>query len=275
VTEASASARNGGFALIIVLWTLVLIAFLVAQLAGTGHREILIAQNITSNAVAEAAADGAINRAIFLLLSSDPEHRWAFDGNRHDFEIGHCRVAVRLFDEAAKINPNLAAPDLLEKLLLVTGSAPDAARRIAAAIGAWVGADRAARSPAALIAEYRDAGRDYAPPSEPLESLGELRRVIGVTPAVFAAIRPHLSLFAPPVPDLAHADPVVRAAMQALSQRETDAPPRAAPSGPVTVRIEARAGGAPCARNVRAAVVRITPGSASYSVLAWGSDPAD
>ena len=64
----------------------------------------------------------------------------------------------------------------------------------------------------ATIAEYRGAGLDYGPPLEPLETLGELRRVLGMTPATFAAIRPHLSLFAPTIPSPVNADPVVAAA---------------------------------------------------------------
>ena len=47
-----------GFALIIVQWTLVLIAFIVTHLTATGRTEIRIATNIVANAVAQAAADG-------------------------------------------------------------------------------------------------------------------------------------------------------------------------------------------------------------------------
>jgi general secretion pathway protein K len=52
--------RNGGFALIIVLWTLVLIDFIVAHLTPSGRTEIRIANNLVANAVAQAAGDGAI-----------------------------------------------------------------------------------------------------------------------------------------------------------------------------------------------------------------------
>ena len=57
--------RNSGFALIIVLWTLVLIAFVVAHLTAAGRTEIRIARNLVTNAVTQAAADGAIFEAIF------------------------------------------------------------------------------------------------------------------------------------------------------------------------------------------------------------------
>jgi general secretion pathway protein K len=74
-----------------------------------------------------------------------------------------------------------------------------------------------ARPPSVLLAEYRAAGRDYGSPAAPLETLDELGRVIGMTPAVIAAIRPHLTLFGPPQPSATTADPIVSAALAATS----------------------------------------------------------
>ena len=67
--------RSGGFALIIVLWTLVLIAFIFAQLTASGRTEIRIAGNLVANAQAEAALDGAVFQTIFNLSDTSPERR--------------------------------------------------------------------------------------------------------------------------------------------------------------------------------------------------------
>src|SRR5271165_7502665 len=88
--------QDVGFALIIVLWTLVLIAFIVAHLTATGRTEIRIAGNLVANAVAQAAADGAVFAAIFNLSDPQPEQRWPVDGNARELVIGHSRVLVRL-----------------------------------------------------------------------------------------------------------------------------------------------------------------------------------
>ena len=101
--------RNGGFALLIVLWTLALIAFLVLHLTASGRTEIRIADNLVDNAVAAAAADGAISQAIFNQSNPKPEQRWPLDGTAHQLTIGNSRVVVRLEDEASRINPNLAS----------------------------------------------------------------------------------------------------------------------------------------------------------------------
>jgi len=262
--------RNGGFALILVLWTLALIAFITAHLVSTGRVEIRIAGNIAANAVAEAAVDGAVYQAVFNLMNPQAETRWALDGTAREFVIADCRVTVELHDETARINPNLAAPALLEALLRVTGSDAAGARRLAASIGEWVGAAATDAANDAIAAQYRAAGLDYAPPGEPLESLDEMRRILGITPEIFAAIRPHLSLFAPAEPTLADADPVVAAAMTEIGAvRPGTAPAR---SDVLTAHLAAVAQCPRKARAVRDVVVRIVPASQSYAVLAWRSD---
>src|ERR1700724_1989287 len=123
--------RDDGFALIIVLWTLVLIAFIVAHVTANGRTEIPIAGNMAAEATAEAADDGAIVAAIFNLLDPNPDQRWPLDGSPHELTVGGSRVVVQLRDEAERINPNSAAPQLLEALLRLTGSDAESARPLA------------------------------------------------------------------------------------------------------------------------------------------------
>lgn len=272
--------RSGGFALIIVLWTLVLIGFIVAHIAASGRTEIRIAGNLVANSVAQAAADGAIFEAIFNLSDPRPDQRWPVDGTARELAIGNSRVAVRLEDEAWWINPSSASPALLEALLQVTGSDPESARRLAIAIGEWVGTAAVPRPQNALVAEYQAAGLDYGPPGEPIESLDELGRVLGMTPAVLAAIRPHLTLFGPSEPNPASTDPVVVAALSLVAQAGPATPPaNPVPSPQLTVRITALASGPGNARVIRSAVVRTGATlPRGYVVLNWGtgvsSEPA-
>lgn len=270
--------QSGGFALIIVLWTLVLIAFIVAQLTSSGRTEVRIAGNLVADAVADAADGGAIFAAVFNLSDPNPAQRWALDGTVHELTIGNSRVMVRLEDEAGRINPNLASPALLEALLRVTGSEPESARRLAGTIGEWVGSAPVARPQNAVLADYSAAGLDYGPPSAPIETLDELGRVIGMTPVVLAAIRPHLTLFGPPEPNPASADPVVAAALAQASPPSQAQPiaPNQPPLDLLTVRIEASAVGPSNARVSKTAIVRVgamLPGG--YAVLAWGSEAFD
>jgi general secretion pathway protein K len=266
-----AVSRNGGFALIIVLWTLVLIGFIIAHLTASGRTEIRIASNLVANSEAQAAADGAIFEAIFNLSDPQANQRWPIGAAPRQIVIGSSRVMVQLEDEASWINPSTASPALLEALLRVTGSDPQSARNLALAIGEWVGSAASPRPQEALLADYRAAGLDYGPPGGPLESLGELGRVLGMTPATLAAIRPHLTLFGPAEPNPATADPRVAAALALLPPANSSAPlANPAIQDQLTARITAAASGPRNARVIRVAVVRI--GAAlpqGYTVLAW------
>ena len=269
---AARRRRSRGFALLIVLWTLVLIAFVVAHITASGRTEVRIAENLVDNAVARAAADGAISAAIFNLSNPRPEQRWPLDGAPRPLAVGNSRIALRLEDEASRINPNLASPQLLQALLQTLGANPQIAQRLAAAIAEWVGTAQDARPPEAVLADYRAAGLDYQPPGAALESLDELGRVLGVTPAVLAALRPHLSLYAPAEPSPRGTDPVVLAALAAVAPAgDATAPSVPTPPDILTARITAVASGPGRARVERIAVVRIGAALTNgYAVLAWG-----
>jgi general secretion pathway protein K len=259
--------------LLVVLWTLVLIAFLVAHIAASGRTEIRVAENLVANAVAAAAADGAISAAIFNLSDPKPDRHWPVDGSTREIKIGNSVVSLRLEDEASWVNPSSASPQLVEALLRAVGRDPQRARTLAAAISEWVGTVAVARPQEALLADYRAAGLDHGPPGAPLQSLDELGRVIGMTPEILAAIRPHLTMFGPAEPNPATADPVVARALAQLGEGSAPSPANQPPPDLLTTRITATARGPGNARVTRLAVVRF--GAAlgrGYDVMFWGRD---
>jgi general secretion pathway protein K len=273
-TSLAEPRRSRGFALLLVLWVLVLIAFLVAQVTEAGRTELRIAGNLYANAAAEAALEGAVNEAVFHLSDPQPGRRWAFDRRPYELTIGHSRIVLRIENEAGRINPNFASPAVLEGLLRATGSTAETAKPLATAIAEWVGTPVAGRSAEKAAADYRAAGRDYAPPRQPMETLDELDRVLGMTPPVLAAIRPHLTVYGPQIADPAAADSVVKAALKVIGRggiSETDTTPRGRSGRIVTARIHATAHGPDNAEVSRTAVVRLNREKPYASVmLAWG-----
>jgi general secretion pathway protein K len=264
--------RNHGFALLIVLWTLVLIAFVVAQVTASGRTETRIAENLVDNAIARAAADGALSEAIFNLSNPRQSERWPLDDKPRELLVGDSHVTLRLENEASWINPNLASPALMQALLLSLGFNPQIAQSLAAAIAQWVGTAEDPLSPAAVLAAYRAAGLDYQPPGAPLESLGELGRVVGMTADVLAALRPHLSLYAPAEPSPAGSDPIVQVALAVVAQSANGlAAVDPTPPDIVTARITAVAAGPGKASVQRVAIVRLGAALANgYTVLFRG-----
>ena len=71
--------RERGFALLIVLWTLSLLALGIAHVATTGRREAEIALNLSASAERQAVVDGAVFEAAFRVLDHGGRH-WEADG---------------------------------------------------------------------------------------------------------------------------------------------------------------------------------------------------
>jgi len=269
------SIRPGGFALLIVLWMLVLISFIVGYVTATGRSEIQIARNIAANATVAAAADGAVYRVIYAFTDPQQDRRPPTGGSPQEMRIGHSIVDVRVFDENDWINPNLASVELLEGLLRALNTPAETAADLADEITQWVGTARTLRSPDELAAEYRASGLDYAPPETPLESLEELTRVRGITAQTFASMRPHLTIFGGREPNSTTTDPIVAAAARYAHQ--TNAAVTA--SAPIfsgvgqdarVVRILATAQGPGAAVAHSEVIVRIGSSEApGYAILSW------
>ncbi len=204
-------AREQGFALLIVLWSLVLLAFLMTQILAAGRDTLDLAANLRAAAQMGAAEDGAIDVAMFHV-SDTGAGRWAA-GETQIVVLGGIRMTVDIQSLNGLVNPNLAALPLLASLFQNAGVAAGDAGRLAAAILAWRTPANGAGPGAAALAPYRAAGLAYGPPGLPFADLSELRDVIGMTPAIYALTVPHMSLYQARDPDPAVADDVVRKAL--------------------------------------------------------------
>jgi general secretion pathway protein K len=209
--------RQRGFALLVVLWTLALLALLGTHLLAAGRQDTQLARNLLDGAVLEAAANGAAQQAVFGVLDGYSRH-WDPDYSVHTVQLGRAIVAVRVEDETDKVNPNIASPRLLQALLLQVGANPDTAAAVAASIVEWRQAGGAAARPSPAVARYAAAGRDYAPSGAPFGSPDELGGVLGMTADLLARLRPHLTVFTDGDPTLATQDPIVAPALAAAGQ---------------------------------------------------------
>ncbi|MDQ2804606.1 MAG: type II secretion system protein GspK [Pseudomonadota bacterium] len=208
--DAEGRRDERGFVLVIVLFSLVLLALIIAELGAAGRQESNLADNLRRGAVLGAAADGAVHEAIFHLLAAGGDH-WAADGGPHAIAVPGGQALVRILSEAGKINPNTARPELLVALLREAGVPGPQAVSLTTAIVAWRTPPRQAPSTAD---DYHRAGLDYAPPQAPFESVRELGDVLGMTPLILQRLLPHLSLYNQGDPDPQAADPVVLRAIE-------------------------------------------------------------
>jgi general secretion pathway protein K len=249
-----------GFALLIVLWTIAILAALISGLAADASSESKLSIALRSQAVARAAADGVLSEVILDVLRSGA----SVPGSRR---FGEAEVTVGLTDLSGRMNPNLASAVMLQALLLGLGVEPQSAESLAAAIVDWRTPGLTPSPHGAKAAEYRAAGMTYGPPGRPFENLDELGFVLGMTPALLAAMKPHLTLWSTTDADPASADALVLAALRAAG-----APPVAARSNEARViAILATAHLPDAPRVTRRAVVRFgfSPDGRAWRVLAW------
>lgn len=189
--------REAGIALIAVLWLIVLLTVVASGFAYSMRGEALAARNALSLAQARAAADGAVERMAFEL--SRPRNIadvWQPDGVAHVWQDGDARLAVTAVDESARIDVNAAPEPLLKGLLQnVGGLDGDTAQHVVEAIEDWRDADDLKRPNGAEDADYRAAGRKYAPANASFSAVGELQRVLGVTPGLMGRIADDLTVY--------------------------------------------------------------------------------
>jgi general secretion pathway protein K len=187
---------ESGIALIAVLWLTVLLTVIASGFAFSMRSEAVAARNALSVAQARAAADGAVERTAFeLQRPRNLPEVWLADGTPHAWQDGDAAISAVAVDESAKIDLNAGNELLLKGLLQnVGGLEAEAAQRLVDAIGDWKDADDLRRPNGAEDAEYRAAGLKYGPSNAPFEFVGEVNRVLGMTPALFAKIGDSLTV---------------------------------------------------------------------------------
>jgi len=191
-----ASAQRG-IALIAVLWLTVLLTVIASSFAYSMRGEALAARNTMSLAQARAVADGAVERMAFEL--SRPRNLqgvWKPDGQPHAWNEGEVAVTAAAFSESARIDLNTATDPLLKGLLQnVGGLDADTAQQVLEAILDWRDADELRRPNGAEAADYRAAGSKQVPANAPFESVGELRRVLGVDGPLMARLADSVTVY--------------------------------------------------------------------------------
>lgn len=264
--RAAVQGDDRGFALLIVLWAVVLLTLLATQLTAAGRTELQLAANLRSAAAAETAADGAVYEAVYHLL--DPSDTWTADGTDRMLRVPGGRAILRIENEAGKINPNNAPPELLRALLRRLGADRRVADGIAAAIVDWRFPNRQGQPGGAKEPQYRAAGLDYGPAGAPFRSVAELGAVLGMTPELLARLEPNVSVLTDADPDLLAAPPVVRQVIQDLrGARSATSRRRPLRTVAVTARVIGDAGG----RFGRRAVIRLGVAEKEplFQILTW------
>ena len=181
--------RQCGIALVLVLWLTVMLTVMAGGFAYSMRNEALAAGNALSIARVRAAADGAIERTAYELARPRLPDAWSPNAEPHAWQDGDVAIVAVATDETAKIDLNGAGESLLRGLFANVGGAdPDTAARLADAVMDWRDPDDLKRPNGAESADYSAAGAKTGPANAPFETVGEVARVLGMTPALYARV---------------------------------------------------------------------------------------
>lgn len=188
------SSRDSGFALLIVLWAMLLLSILAGSYLLEARAARTVAATAVSQARARALSDAAINRSIMALLDPRDPLRLPLDGSPQEIQLLGHRIAIRWESEAGKVDLNAAPPGLLVSVLQGQGLSEKEAAGLAKQIVVWRSPSRGPAREAAT-AFYREAGRSYGPRFGPFRSIGELRLVVGASDALQTLITPLITVW--------------------------------------------------------------------------------
>ena len=191
-----AMRKQRGIALVLALWLTILLTVIASGFAFSMRSEAIAARNAISLAQARAAADGAVERTLFELSRPRIADAWSADGTRRTWIENGVQFDVVAVDETSKIDLNMANDTLLKGLLMTSGGLDDqAAARVVDAIADWRDPDDLKRPNGAEEADYRAANLKYGPANAPFETVGELARVLGITPDLYRRVAGNLTVY--------------------------------------------------------------------------------
>jgi general secretion pathway protein K len=270
--------RQRGFALLLVLWSLILLGLVAASFLRETRVDTTLARYAAENAKAEALADAGVQRAILGLLDPEPATAWRADGRLYRFALGEGEVSIQVQDEGGKIDLNYAPAAVLMSLFEAAGTDSETARRLADAVQDYVDGDHERRPAGAEDPDYLAANRNTGAKDAPLDRKEELVNVLGMTRLLYQAVAPYVTVYS------GHSDINVMTAPDIVLRLIPDLTPQqrdqimSARSGAVTgdiPRIEAatihaeattRAGG----RFIREAVIRASDTTdGPFEMLDW------
>jgi general secretion pathway protein K len=192
------ASSEDGFILIIVIWTLVLVSFMVLAFSRSVQSYVREASALAESASAEASADGGISVVALDITRSrqlNGAPRFPHNGNAVFCKLADgvvLRLAVQ--DSGGLIDLNLATDPLLTALIVGLGVAPELAKRQVARIIDFRDRDVIPEPDGAELAEYLAQGRSLGPKNAPFEAIEELSQVLGIDPGLIRSMRQFITL---------------------------------------------------------------------------------
>ena len=210
----AATGDQRGIALLIVLWTLMLLSLLVVAFAQQTRLERQRVDNVIETAKARSDLQAGLSLGLAGLLDSAGASDWIHDGTARRVRYSETQLEVAIQDTNGCLDLNKAELSQIVALLQEIGVDRDVARSLAAAIVDWRDPDNQLTPNGAEVTAYRESGAAARPGNRPFLSVDELRGVLGMSADVADRLTPLVTVFtaAPDVNPMTAPIPVLRAA---------------------------------------------------------------
>lgn len=184
-----------GFALIVVLWVLTLLAIMASSFALTIQRETAIISGVKEKAEASALAEAGIHYAILMLFSHDEESRWQAFNSLYEVNYTGKRIRIQVSDESGLININQADKEQLQALFDSINIDDALSDSLSDAILDWRDDNDLHRLNGAEKDQYAEAGLKYEPRNKPFASVEELQMVLGMSAEIYQQLQNMISVY--------------------------------------------------------------------------------
>ncbi|WP_305910013.1 type II secretion system protein GspK [Methylomarinum sp. Ch1-1] len=187
--------KQGGLALVIVIWVLSLLMIMAGSFALTMRRETTVISAVKDQAELLAAAETGLAVAEQMLTLADENSRWRADGSIYQISYRDAEIRVRVLSEQGKIDINAANEELLRLLMQSMPLSFAEQQALVSAIIDWRDDDDLVYINGAEKQEYQEAGLSYGPANKAFQLLDELQLVLGMRNEIYQQLQPLVTLY--------------------------------------------------------------------------------
>jgi general secretion pathway protein K len=193
------AGKDRGFVLVLVIFVTALIALLALAFSASVRSHMRLAAAAIQGAKAEALADAGVQLAVLSVVAGPQgaarNRRFPIDGSPVSCAIDdQSFVVLRTQDAGGRVSINLAGERMLLALFIGAGASREAASRATDLILDYRDPDSNRRVNGAERPEYIAAGRPQGPKNAPFDTIEELDQVLGLDPALIAAVLPFITV---------------------------------------------------------------------------------
>ena len=209
MTQTATAPRQRGFALLLVLWAVMILGVVAAaMLAGSKASQRQAYDGVDTlrrNAIEDAALARAVAGAFASVASAkqpgiaapaDPKKlHWRRDGTPETIRFDGHVITVAIQDESGKVDINVASKDTLTALLKTTDLSGADIEDLTNHIIDWRSNPKVSAKDNIVPVEYVGLGYPYHSRHGPFQTIDELRLVDGMTAEVYDQIASGITVY--------------------------------------------------------------------------------